>query len=256
MWDAAARAPAFDRPAFTATIGVVRATRRAMLANRRGLPKDSTYSRTASVFSSCSHHSRRSLPEMSALLPTDRKALRPMPRRSASSIAARPRPPLCVSSPSRPGRGGRGANVASSATAGSLLRTPMQFGPTSRMPLDPADPSELGLPRRAVGAGLGEARREHDERAHTALRARAREADNRRRGDGEDGELDRARHVVKRSERRSALHLVRVVVDEMQRSAVARGEDVVHKLPGDRAAAAGGADDHDAVGLEQVPDAR
>ena len=41
VWEAAARAPAFDRPAFTATIGVVRATLRAMRAKRRGLPKDS-----------------------------------------------------------------------------------------------------------------------------------------------------------------------------------------------------------------------
>ena len=94
--------------------------------------------------------------------------------------------------------------------------------------------------------------REDDETAHASGGARTRDADHRGGRDGEDGELDPAWHLVDRSERSSALHLVRVVVDEMQWSGVARGQDVVHQLPRDRAAAARGTDDHDAVGLEQV----
>ena len=94
--------------------------------------------------------------------------------------------------------------------------------------------------------------REDHEGAHAAGGARTRDAEHRGGRDGEDGELDRAWHLVDRSERSSALHLVRVVVDEMQWSGVARGEDVVHQLPRDRPAAARGTDDHDAVGLEQV----
>ena len=115
---------------------------------------------------------------------------------------------------------------------------------------------ELGLARLAIGAGLGEARREDHEGAHAAGGARTRDAEHRGGRDGDDGELDRTWHLVHRSERSPALHLVRVVVDEMQWSRVAGGEDVVHQLPGDRAAAARGTDDHDAVGLEQVTHAR
>ena len=115
---------------------------------------------------------------------------------------------------------------------------------------------ELGLARLAVGPGLCEARREHHEGAHAPGGARPRDAEHRGGRDGDDGKLDRAWHLVQRSERSAALHLVRVVVDEMQRSCVARGEDVVHQLPCDRPAAARGTDDHDAVGLEQVTHAR
>ena len=41
MCDDAARDPAGVRPAFSATIGFVRPTRRAMWRKARGLPKDS-----------------------------------------------------------------------------------------------------------------------------------------------------------------------------------------------------------------------
>ena len=47
--DDVARAPAAERPLLTATIGFVRATRRAIRANLRGLPNDSRYSRITSV---------------------------------------------------------------------------------------------------------------------------------------------------------------------------------------------------------------
>jgi hypothetical protein len=44
------------------------------------------------------------------------------------------RAPLCDSIPMPPGAGQVGAKVALSATAGSVLSTPRQFGPTSRIP--------------------------------------------------------------------------------------------------------------------------
>jgi hypothetical protein len=47
--DDAARAPAAERPDLTATIGLFRATRRAIWLKRRGLPKLSRYSRMTSV---------------------------------------------------------------------------------------------------------------------------------------------------------------------------------------------------------------
>ena len=81
--DIAPRAPAGLRPDFTATIGLARATREAIRTNLRGLPNDSRYSAITDVASSASQYRSRSLPEMSALLPTDTKLEMPMPRRAA-----------------------------------------------------------------------------------------------------------------------------------------------------------------------------
>ena len=78
--DDVARAPAAERPLLTATIGFLRATRRATRANLRGFPNDSRYSRMTLVSSSDSQYWIRSLPEMSALLPTETKEDRPSPR--------------------------------------------------------------------------------------------------------------------------------------------------------------------------------
>jgi hypothetical protein len=60
-------------------MGLRRATRRATRANLRGLPNDSRYSRITSVSSSDSQYWIRSLPEMSALFPTDTNEDRPSP---------------------------------------------------------------------------------------------------------------------------------------------------------------------------------
>ena len=80
VWEEVALAPAAERPLLTASTGLVLATRRAMRANLRGLPNDSRYSSTRSVRSSCSQNESRSLPEMSALLPTDTNDDSPSPR--------------------------------------------------------------------------------------------------------------------------------------------------------------------------------
>ncbi len=71
VWDVAAREPARERPALTAMIGFLRATRRAMREKRTGLPKLSRYSRITSVRGSSLQYWIRSLPETSALLPTE-----------------------------------------------------------------------------------------------------------------------------------------------------------------------------------------
>src|SRR4029453_13767158 len=77
---------------------------------------------------------RRSLLETSALLPTETKL--EMPRSSARtwSRTAIPSAPLCESMPMFPAGGQVGAKVAFSETAGSVLSTPRQFGPTMRIP--------------------------------------------------------------------------------------------------------------------------
>ena len=56
-------------PAFTATTGLARVSRRASRLKRRALPNDSMYMHTTSVRSSSSQYWRRSLPDTSARLP-------------------------------------------------------------------------------------------------------------------------------------------------------------------------------------------
>src|SRR5215203_907482 len=92
--DEAARAPERDFPALIATIGLTRPTRRAICANRRGLPKLSTYMRITDVLGSCSQCSIRSLVETSALLPSDTKLERPRFKALELSRTASPSAPL------------------------------------------------------------------------------------------------------------------------------------------------------------------
>ncbi len=132
--DEAARMPAPVRPLFTAAIGFLRPTRRAISRKRRGFPNDSRYSSTTSVPGSCSQYSSRSLPDTSALLPTLMKCEMPMPSARAVSRIASPSAPLCDENATRPGGGYGGANVPSMRTPSSVLSTPRQLGPTSRMP--------------------------------------------------------------------------------------------------------------------------
>ena len=110
--DAAAREPALDRPDFTATIGLSWLTRRAIRANLRGFPNDSRYMRITSVSSSCSQYWRRSLPLMSALLPTDTNDEMPSSSSVLQSMSAMPSPPDWDWNATRPGMGRPGMNVA------------------------------------------------------------------------------------------------------------------------------------------------
>jgi len=105
----AARAPATERPPFTATMGLERDTRRAIRPNLRGFPNDSRYKTIRSVAMSCSHHSSRSLPLTSALFPTDTNVETPMPRADARSSRAMPSPPDWDSIATFPGCGAVGA---------------------------------------------------------------------------------------------------------------------------------------------------
>ena len=84
--------------------------------------------------SSSDHHESRSLPLTSALLPIETKLERPIPRFFASARMAIPRPPDCDAKPRVPEVGVSLAKVAFMETAGSVLRTPKQFGPTTLIP--------------------------------------------------------------------------------------------------------------------------
>ena len=132
--EAAARAPAADRPALTATIGLRRETSRAMRMNRRGFPKLSTYIRITPVRGSSAQYSMRSLVETSALLPTetnwDMLTFRP---RAYARIAS-PSAPLWLENAIGPGAGNAGEKVALRRTSPSVFATPMQLGPIIRAP--------------------------------------------------------------------------------------------------------------------------
>ena len=130
--------------------GIFRPTRRAVRANLRGLPNDSTYSRASLVWPSCSHQVSRSLLDTSYLSPADTNDEQPMPSRDSCSSSAMPIPPDCTTSPAWPGSGCRAPNVASRASPGTA--SPKQLGPTSRMPYRRQVASRSGpaSPRPAV----------------------------------------------------------------------------------------------------------
>ena len=71
VWDAAALAPASERPASTVSSGIERDSCRAIRANLRGLPKDSRYSTPSRVASSVGHQRNKSLLLTSYLSPTE-----------------------------------------------------------------------------------------------------------------------------------------------------------------------------------------
>ena len=96
------------RPLFTATIGLVRPSRRATRANLRGLPKLSRYSSTTSVAGSVSQYCSRSLPDTSARLPAETNVDRPSPRWRAAARIAMPSAPDWQKNPTRPRPGSVG----------------------------------------------------------------------------------------------------------------------------------------------------
>jgi hypothetical protein len=83
VWDEAARAPARDRPDFTAMMGFFRVISRASCVKRRGFPKFSRYIRITPVRSSSAQYWIRSLPLTSGLLPTETNCEMPMPYSAA-----------------------------------------------------------------------------------------------------------------------------------------------------------------------------
>ena len=108
--------------------------------------------------------------------PSETNALSPIPRRDAPSIAAAPNAPLWETKPIVPAGTSARANVAVRRHAGSVLTTPMQFGPTSRIPVDRQTSSSSASRAAPSAPGLGEAGGDHDERADARLGALARDA--------------------------------------------------------------------------------
>ncbi len=123
------------RPDLTAITGLLRARVLASRANLRGFPNDSRYNSTTSVRSSDCQYCSRSLPDTSARLPAETNEDSPSPRLAASARIAMPSAPDWQKNPTRPGGGTTGARLALSRTAGSVLTSPRQLGPRTRIPL-------------------------------------------------------------------------------------------------------------------------
>ena len=157
-----------------------------------------------SVSGSCSQYWRKSLPDRSALLPTETNDDSPTPRRLAASMIAIPRPPLCDMKPTRPGTAAGGAKVALSRTSGAVLSTPRQLGPTSRIPASRQTSSSSrwrAAPSAPVSANPAEIT---SSAAHAGGRALARDVDHLLGGHGHHRQLDRAGNVAHRAVGRAA----------------------------------------------------
>jgi hypothetical protein len=126
--------PIVPSPARTATIGRRRATRRAMRANLRGLPKVSVYIAMTRVRASSSQNWSRSLPEMSALSPSETNDDTPRSSRRASSRNDAPSDPDCIDTPTGPAFSVPGARWASNGASSAVVKTPMLPGPMIRTP--------------------------------------------------------------------------------------------------------------------------
>ncbi len=105
------------------------------------------------VSGSWSQYCSRSLLLTSALLPIETKLETPSPRLAAWPSSSIPSAPDWLAKPIWPRIGRNGANVAFIDTSGSVLTTPMPFGPTRRMPCSRAcstsSCSTPALPRSA-----------------------------------------------------------------------------------------------------------
>ena len=99
------------------------------------------------VESSSIQYCMKSLPDTSTRLPADPKVEMPRLRRAAEASTAMPSAPDWANSPSRPCGGRVGASEALSRTAGSLLISPKEFGPTTRMPASRARRSSSACSR-------------------------------------------------------------------------------------------------------------
>ena len=248
----AARWPVAVVPLLSARIGLVRATRRASRPKRRGLPNDSTYMSTTSVASSSSHHSSRSLVETSALLPIETNAERPRPRDSAASRRASPSAPLCEEKPMLPAGAERAAKVA--FRLGPATAMPRQLGPISRAPCERTSASSCSCRSIALAADLGEAGRDHDERADALAQRLLGRAQNGRAGQRDHGEIDRVGDLLDRAVGANAGDRLTITVHRVGGAGEVAGEDVAEELAADRAPPLGGADDGDGPRLEEGPE--
>ena len=100
---------------------------------------------------SSSQNCIRSLADTSARLPAETKVDRPKPRRITVSSSGMPSAPDWEKKPIRPRPGITGDSEALSDRAGSVLMTPRQFGPITRIPLARASATSSRCSSRPSG---------------------------------------------------------------------------------------------------------
>ena len=202
--DAAARWPAAERPLMTVSTGIRRPTRRAVRANLRGLPNDSTYSTASLVSPSCSHQPGQMLEERHA----------------------------------HPAGLNHHASHAGSRLAGAEGRVQAKAGHGDAEAVRAHQPHAMpAADRQQVGARRPQAGGDHHERPDTAppaLRGHPRDG---RRGYRDHRQVHVLGQVGDRRQAVHALHGLAVRVDGVDRSGEASGHDVVQDFPARRSPA-------------------
>ena len=183
------------------------------------------------------------------MLPIETNAEKPRPRSEAFSSSASPSAPLWDEKPILPAGSARGAKVAFRPWPGTAM--PRQFGPTSRAPCARTSASSCSCRSRALGAHLGEARRDDAQRRNAARERRRRGVEHLLAREADDGEVDRIGDLLDRAVRVHAGHRLAAQVHRVGRAGEVGGEDVAEQLAADRAAPTRGADHRDRLRLEE-----
>ena len=109
------------------------------------------------------------------------------------------------------------------------------------------------LPRGSLRSDLGEARRDHAERADAALERVLRGGERRLGRHAEHGQIDVALDLAQAGNRRHAGDFLAAAVDRVGAAGKARVDHVAKELASDRASACRGADHGQADGREEMP---
>ncbi len=161
-----------------------------------------------------------------------------------------PSAPDWLMNATRPASGTTCAKVALRLRPGRTK--PRQLGPTRRTPYDSAMADDLVLELLAGGADLLEAGRDDDGAAYAGLAALAHDVGHDLGGHGDDGEVDLARDLRDRRVGLDALHRQSRAVDGVDDAVVFGADQVAQQDVADRALRVRGADDGDALGIEEL----
>ena len=215
----AARWPAGDRPPMTVSRGIRCATRRAVRANLRGLPKDSTYRTAIWVTSSCAHQVSRSVGDTSYVA-GDAKEDTPIPSRDICSSSAIPTPPDCTT------RAGHAADRVAGGESGVQADPRHDHAETARPEQPHAIPTADGQQLRARGAP---ALTDDDEGPDPVAAALLRHPGHRRRRHRDHRQVYPLGQVLDRRHAGHSLHLhgLSALIDRVDRTGEAARHDVV-----------------------------
>ena len=236
----AAFAPAAVAPAFSARIGLRRATRR---------DESAELARVAERLEVEQHEVGLGivLPPLEQVvrgdvrLVPDRDEGREAEAAPSSARAARARGrPLCEEKPIAPGGSARGAKVAFSF--GFDDGDAEAVRPEQPRAVRANEREQLAPAARALGAGLGEAGRDHAERAHALAQRLVGRLEHAAAGQADDREVDRVGDLGDRVVAAHAGDRLAAAVDRVGGAGEVGLEHVAEELAADRAAPARGAD--------------